>query len=104
MAPARPAVLTPLVAVAATVVGVLVLFFGQSALSLTLVEALCPAPDCALGIGLWLMAGAVLAPLISLIAGLLLRRSDRPVGRGLHIALWCVAAYLAESVVLWIIV
>ncbi|MER7015667.1 hypothetical protein ABT324_29885 [Saccharopolyspora sp. NPDC000359] len=94
---------TPLVAVAATAVGVLVLFFGQRALSPTLVEASCPAPDCALGIGLWLLVGAVVALLLSLIAGVAFRHRDRPVRRGLHIALWCVLAYLAESVALWII-
>ncbi|MDA3626764.1 hypothetical protein [Saccharopolyspora oryzae] len=104
MAPARRAVLTPLVAVTATVVGVLVLFFGQQALSPKLVAALCPAPDCVLGVGLWLTAGAVLAPLVSLVAGFAFPRRDRPILRGLHIALWCVGAYLVESLALWLIV
>ncbi|GAA4613560.1 hypothetical protein GCM10023108_14630 [Saccharopolyspora hordei] len=88
-------------AVAATAVGVLVLFSAQRALSPSLVRAFCAEPDCALGVGLWLIVGAVLAPLAALVVGVALRHGDRPVRRGLLVALCCVAAYLVESIVLW---
>ncbi|MEV0703045.1 hypothetical protein AB0I53_34710 [Saccharopolyspora sp. NPDC050389] len=105
MAPARPtaALLTPLVAAAGTAVGVLVLFFGQRTLSPVLVDAACAEPDCVLGVGLWLIVGGILAICVSLLAGAVFRHPDRPVPRGLFVALWCVAAYLVESVVLWIL-
>ncbi|MGP4016301.1 hypothetical protein [Saccharopolyspora sp. 5N708] len=108
MTPARPApgLLTPLVAVVGTAVGVLVLFAAQRALAPVLVGgpgAVCTAPDCVLGVGVWLIVGAVVAPCVSLIAGAVFRHPDRPVRRGLFIALWCVLAYLVESIVLWIL-
>jgi hypothetical protein len=106
--PARPAsgLLTPLVAVASTAVGVLVLFAAQRALSPALVGgpgAVCTAPDCVLGVGLWLIVGAVVALCVSLVAGVVFRCPDRPVRRGLFIAMWCVVAYLGESIVLWVL-
>ncbi|PKW14829.1 hypothetical protein [Saccharopolyspora spinosa] len=108
MAPARrtAALLTPLVAAAGTAAGVLVLFFGQRALAPVLAGgpgAVCTEPDCVLGVGLWLIVGGVIALCASLLAGTVFRHRDRPVRRGLLIALWCVAAYLVESVVLWIL-
>ncbi|MEU5851104.1 hypothetical protein [Saccharopolyspora shandongensis] len=108
MAPARrtAALLTPLVAAAGTAAGVLVLFFGQRALAPVLAGgpgATCTEPDCLLGVGVWLIVGGVLAVCASLLAGAVFRHPDRPVRRGLFVALWCVAAYLVESVVLWIL-
>ena len=107
----RPAVvsLTALVAVAGTAAGVLALFFAQSALSPTLLGgpgAVCAAPDCALGAGVWLIVGGFLAVLVSLVASLVvgLRKGDRPVARGLLVCFWCLLAYLAESIVLWVLV
>ncbi|MCI2416240.1 hypothetical protein MOQ72_02290 [Saccharopolyspora sp. K220] len=108
MTPARPAaaLLTPLVALAGTAVGVLVLYFGQRALAPVLVGgpgAVCAAPDCILGVGVWLIVGGIIALCVSLIAGAVFRHPDRPLRRGLFVALWCVLAYLVESIVLWIL-
>jgi hypothetical protein len=108
MTPARPAavLLTPLVAVAGTAVGVLVLYFGQRALAPVLAGgpgAVCTEPDCMLGVGVWLIVGGVIALCVSLLAGVVFRHPARPIRRGLFIALWCVAAYFVESVVLWIL-
>ncbi|MBB5153077.1 hypothetical protein [Saccharopolyspora phatthalungensis] len=108
MATARPtaALLTPLVAAAGTAVGVLVLYFGQRALAPVLAGgrgSVCAQPDCMLGVGVWLIVGGFLMLVVSLLAGVVFRDRDRPVRRGLFVALWCVVAYFVESVVLWIL-
>ncbi|GAA0531456.1 hypothetical protein GCM10011581_15730 [Saccharopolyspora subtropica] len=105
----RPAaaLLTPLVALGGTAVGVVALFAAQRALAPALVGgpgSTCPQPDCTLGVGVWLIVGGLAALLAALVAGLLLRHPDRPVRRGLVIALCCAAAYLVESIVLWVLV
>ncbi|RRO19366.1 hypothetical protein EIL87_04500 [Saccharopolyspora rhizosphaerae] len=94
-----------LTALAATALGAGVLFFLNSLLSPVLIGgpgSTCPEPDCALGAGLWLIAGAVAVVLVALLAGFF-RRTERPVRRGLWIALCCTAIYLLESVVVWIL-
>lgn len=95
-----------LTALAATAIGAGVLFFANSALSPVLIGgpgSTCPEPDCALGAGLWLIAGAVAVVLVAFLAGFL-RPAERPVRRGLWIALWCTVIYLLESVVVWILI
>ncbi|WP_406692388.1 hypothetical protein REH65_11320 [Saccharopolyspora sp. ID03-671] len=95
-----------LTALIGTAIGVGVLFFANSALSPLLLGgpgSTCPEPDCALGAGLWLIAGAVAVVLVAFLAGLL-RPAEQPVRRGLWIALWCTAVYLVESVVVWVLI
>ncbi|SFS94194.1 hypothetical protein [Saccharopolyspora flava] len=95
-----------LTALIATAVGVGVLFFANSALSPVLLGgpgSTCSEPDCALGAGLWLIAGAVAVVLVAFLAGFL-RSVERPVRRGLWIALWCTVLYLVESAVVWILI
>ncbi|GAA2354845.1 hypothetical protein GCM10009854_36100 [Saccharopolyspora halophila] len=97
---------TSLVAVVGTAVLVAVLFVVNRALAPALLGgpgSTCPQPDCALGAGLWLIAGAVVAILAALVAGLVLG-SERAVRRGLLVALCCAGAYLIESIVVWILI
>ncbi|GAB2687018.1 hypothetical protein GCM10027271_57320 [Saccharopolyspora gloriosae] len=112
MTEARPAtaLLTPLVAFGGAVAGVLVLFFGQSALAPYLAGgpgAACAQPDCALGVGIWLIVGGFLAVCLAFVSGVVvaLRRGAAPgaVRRGLVVSACCVLAYLAESIVLWVL-
>jgi hypothetical protein len=115
MSTARPAdqLLTPLVAFVGTLAGVCVLFFGQGALSPVLVGgpgAVCNTPDCALGVGLLLLAGGFVALCASVIASAVVSlRHRNDVGRraalrrGLFVCLWCLLAYLAESIVVWVL-
>ncbi|GAA3362273.1 MULTISPECIES: hypothetical protein [Saccharopolyspora] len=112
MTGARPAtaLLTPLVAFGGAVLGVLVLFFAQRALSPYLAGgpgAVCTAPDCVLGVGLWLLLGGFLAVCLAFVAGtaVALAKGAAPgaVRRGLLVAACCVLAYLVESIVLWVL-
>ncbi|TWF93653.1 hypothetical protein [Saccharopolyspora dendranthemae] len=98
--------LAALTALLATAVGAGALLVANSALSPVLIGgpgSICPQPDCALGAGLWLIAGAVAVVLVAFLAGFL-RAAERPVRRGLWIALWCTLIYLLESVVIWILI
>ena len=115
MAPARPAAnpLTLLIAFCGTAAGVLALFSAQSALAPLLIGgpgSVCPTPECAIGAGVWLIFGGFAALCASVIAGVVLALRNRggplrdAVRRGLLVVLWCVLAYLAESIVLWILV
>lgn len=63
----------------------------------------CAQPDCALGAGLWLIAGAVVAILAALVAGLIFG-AERAVRRGGLVALCCAGAYLVESIVVWVLI
>lgn len=115
MSEAQPAnsLLTPLVAFAGTLVGVFVLFFANEQLAPVLSGgpgAICPAPDCALGAGIWLVFGGFAALCLSVFLSVLVALRHREptrreaVRRGGFIVLWCLLAYVAESVVLWILV
>ena len=98
--------LAALTALLATAIGAGALLVANSALSPVLIGgpgSICPQPDCGLGAGLWLIAGAVAVVLVAFIAGFL-RAAERPVRRGLWIALWCTLIYLLESVVIWILI
>ncbi|MFR9730232.1 hypothetical protein ACL03H_13465 [Saccharopolyspora sp. MS10] len=108
----RPAtaLLTPLTSFGVAVVGVLVLFFGQRVLAPFLAGgpgATCTAPDCALGLGLWLILGGFLAVCLAFVIGVVvaLVRGAAPgaVRRGLFVGGGCVLAYLLESAVLWVL-
>lgn len=111
MPEARPVALwTPLVAFGATAAGVLVLFFAQTALTPVLLGgpgATCTAPDCVLGVGVWLIVGGFLALCLAFLAGMVVawlrRGTTGVVRRGLIVSACCVAAYLAESIVLWVL-
>lgn len=106
--------LTPLVAFGGTLAGVLLLFFGQSELVPAVIGgygAVCGSPDCALGIGILLIVGGFLALCASMIAGAVvgvLRRHDvdsrAAIRRGAFVAVWCLLAYVAESVLVWVLV
>lgn len=98
--------LAALTALLATAVGAGALLVANIALSPVLIGgpgSTCPEPDCGLGAGLWLIAGAAAVVLVAFLAGLL-RAAERPVRRGLWIALWCALIYLLESVVIWILI
>ncbi|MFC7342244.1 hypothetical protein [Saccharopolyspora griseoalba] len=97
---------TSLVAVVVTAVVVAALFALNRALSPVLIGgpgSTCPQPDCALGAGLWLIAGAVVAVLASLLTGLVFG-AERAFRRGLVVALCCAGAYLLESAVVWVLI
>ncbi|MDR7301027.1 hypothetical protein [Haloactinomyces albus] len=106
--------LTPLLAFGGTLLGVAVLFFGQTELVPALAGgygALCGAPDCALGVGILLMAGGFLALCASMIAGIVLgvlhRHETAPrmaARRGVSACLWCLLGYAVASVLVWILV
>jgi hypothetical protein len=111
----RPAnsLLTPAVAFAGTLAGVFALFAVNVELAPLLSGgpwAICPAPECALGAGIWLIFGgfAVLcvSVFVSVIVALRHRDTNRRAAavRGGWIVLVCLAAYVVESVVLWILV
>ncbi|ASO19142.1 hypothetical protein FHR81_001408 [Actinoalloteichus hoggarensis] len=106
--------LVPLLAVPATVLGVVLLYYGQSALVPAMadgVENVCGAPDCALGIGVMLFVAGVASVLVAVLLAVLLGRSRARGGRtiGLRLALRdagavaaCVlSGYVIVSVVLW---
>lgn len=106
--------LTPLVAFAGTLVGAALLFFVQAELVPAVAGgfgALCGAPDCALGLGLMLIAGGFVALCASLIAGVVVgvRHRDDPdtqgsIRRGLLVCAWCLLGYLAVSLFAWVAV
>lgn len=105
------ALLTPLIAFGATAVGVLVLFVVQRALTPSLIEgpwAVCRAPDCLLGVGLWLIVGGFALLCASVLAGALagirVRERAASVRRGLLVAACCLFVYLLGSVVFWVLV
>ena len=112
--PATSWLLTPAVALAATVAGVVVLFYVNASLvppMLGGLEAVCGSPDCGLGLGVWLIVGAFVLVSAALVAGVVvgvLRRHDADrslaVRRGLWVAGWCLLAYVAQSLVMWITV
>ncbi|CAM00673.1 hypothetical protein A8924_1747 [Saccharopolyspora erythraea NRRL 2338] len=113
MASQATAPLTVLAGVGGTVVGTLLLLFGQSAMQPWLLGgpgSTCPEPDCALGVGVSLIIGAVVAVLVSVVVSVLVavRHRDAPpregVLRGLRVCLWLLLAYLVESIVLWVVV
>lgn len=104
--------LTPLAAVATTLAGLLVLLYANSELAVNLIGgagAVCRAPDCVLGAGVWLIAGGFLllcaAMVVSVVLALRRRHPTRRVAlrRGLFVGLWCLLAYLVESIVIWIL-
>lgn len=109
--PANP-LLTPLAAFASTLAGVLALFFGQVQLVPVLAGgpgAICEHPDCALGIGIWLIVGGFAALCASMIVStfVALRHRHPPVKaalrRGVWVGLWCLLAYAVESATVWIL-
>ncbi len=104
--------LIPLVAFAGTLAGVLVLVFAQSELAPYLIGgpgSICHAPDCVLGVGLWLIVGAFAVLCASVVASVIVafRRSQPSIRdtmrTGLFVSLWCVLAYLAMSIVVWVL-
>ena len=104
---------TPLVAFAGTLAGVFVLFAVNVELAPLLSGgpwAVCPAPECALGAGIWLIFGgfAVLCVSVFLSVLVALRHRDTTrraaAGRGGWIVLGCLVVYVVESTVLWILV
>lgn len=105
--------LTPLVAFGGTLAGVLALFSLNSALAPLLSGgpgAICPAPDCALGAGIWLVFGGFAAMCASVFVSVLIALRHREpsvraaVRRGGFVVLWCLLGYVLESAVLWILV
>jgi hypothetical protein len=110
-APRPPAswLLTPLTGFAATLLAVLAIYYGET----WLVPALgggCPeaTPDCALGIGVQLIAYAFIAVCASAIAGpvVAVRHRGDPeprsaVRRGLWVALGCAVGFVLLSVIAW---
>ncbi|APU13664.1 MULTISPECIES: hypothetical protein [Actinoalloteichus] len=106
--------LVPLLAAPATVLGVVLLYFGQSALVPAVaggVEGICGSPDCGLGIGVMLFLAGVASVLVALLLSVLLGRARARGGRelGLHLALRDAGAvtacvllgYVIVSVLLW---
>jgi hypothetical protein len=106
--------LTAPVAFGGTVAGVLVLYLVQPEIVPRLLggyDAICGSPDCGLGIGVWLIFGGFVVALASLIAGVAVTIRYRhetsrlaALRRGLFVCLWCLLAYVGESVVLWSVV
>ncbi|MGO1049503.1 hypothetical protein [Crossiella sp. CA198] len=102
---------TPLVAVLGTLAGVLVLYFGEAALVPWLSgpgDPPCGQPDCVLGVGLQMMAAAVLLVLVAAVAGIWLGRRHRDTAdrasavlRGFVVCGYCVLAYAIQSVIAW---
>ncbi|SHF44905.1 hypothetical protein [Streptoalloteichus hindustanus] len=103
--------LTPLVAVFGTLLGVLALFYGQARLVPRLaggVEQVCGTVDCGLGVGVLLVLFGFLAVCLAMTAGCVVAlrcREDqdnrRAVWRGAWVAGWCLVAYAALSVIAW---
>ena len=105
--------LTILVGFGGTAAGVLGLFVLQPAIMPGLLggEALCRGSDCGLGVGVWLIFGGFVVAFASLIAAVVVTirqgheaRALPAARQGLLACLWCLPAYVAESVVLWIVV
>lgn len=106
--------LTPLLAFVGTLAGVAVLFFGQTEFVPALAGgygALCGAPDCALGIGILLIAGGFLVLCASVIAGIVLgvlrRHETDPraaARRGVLVCLCCLLGYAVVSTLVWTVV
>lgn len=105
--------LTPLMAVATTLAGLIVAFFANSELAPVLLGgsgAVCREPDCVLGAGLWLVIGGFVAlcaaMIISVVLALVRRRPSRRIAlrRGLFVGIGCLLAYVIESVVIWVLV
>ncbi|GGM53768.1 hypothetical protein GCM10012275_26060 [Longimycelium tulufanense] len=112
--PRRPPIgwlITPLVGVISTALGVTVLFLGQARLVPWLaggVENVCGTVDCGLGVGVLLLFFGFLVVSCAMVAGTVvgLRRRDdtdnrRAVRRGLAVAGWSLLAYAVLSVVAW---
>ncbi len=104
--------LTPLAAVGTTLAGLLVLFYANSELAAHLIGgagAVCRAPDCVLGAGLWLIVGGFLVLCAAMVVGIVLALRRRhptrraALRRGLFVGLWCLLVYVVESVVVWIL-
>lgn len=105
--------LTPLIAVVVTVAGVVLLFLAQTSLGWFAgdFDAICRTPDCALGVGLMLLAGAFaascLAALVGVLVGVRFRHdpASRPaIRRGVMVSLCFLLVYLLECVVVWLVV
>jgi hypothetical protein len=102
---------TPISAFGATLVGVVVLFYGELGLLGEVVgtERVCGNAECGLGVGVWLIVSAFFVLVAAFLVGIVLgavRRSDTPrlgvaVRRGLIVGGWCTLAYLLASVVIW---
>lgn len=107
------ALFTPLVAFAGTLAGVFALFAVNVELSPLLSGgswAVCPAPECALSAGVWLIFGGFAAlcasVFISVLVALRHRNASRAgaARRGGWVVLGCLIGYVLESIVLWILV
>lgn len=105
--------LTPLAAVAGTLVGSVLVFYVQAELVPALAggyEVLCETVECFVGTAALLVVGGFVALCLSLIAGAVVgvRNKADPDGpsavrRGILISVWCVLAYVVESTVMWFV-